>query len=46
MIAAVDEKSRNAPRNMALLQLMLQCGLRVGKIVRLSREDVTFHKGS
>lgn len=44
MIAAVDEKSRNAPRNMALLQLMLQCGLRVGDIVRLSRDDVTIHK--
>jgi site-specific recombinase XerD len=44
MIAAVDEKSRNAPRNMALLQLMLQCGLRVGEIVRLSRDDVTLHK--
>lgn len=44
MIAAVDEKSRNAPRNMALLQLMLQCGLRVGEIVRLLREDVTLHK--
>jgi site-specific recombinase XerD len=44
MIAAVDEKSRNAPRNMALLQLMLQCGLRVGEVVRLSRDDVTLHK--
>jgi integrase/recombinase XerC len=44
MIAAVDEKSRNGPRNMALLQLMLQCGLRVGEIVRLSRDDVTLHK--
>lgn len=40
MIDAVDEKSRNGPRNMALLQLMLQCGLRVGEIVRLSRDDV------
>jgi integrase/recombinase XerC len=44
MIAAVDEKSRNGPRNLALLQLMLQCGLRVGEIVRLSREDLTLHK--
>jgi site-specific recombinase XerD len=44
MIDAVEEKSRNTPRNMALLQLMLQCGLRVGEIVRLSREDVTLHK--
>jgi site-specific recombinase XerD len=35
MIAAVEEKSRNAPRNMALLQLMLQCGLRVGDMVPL-----------
>lgn len=44
MIAAVDEKSRNGPRNLALLQLMLQCGLRVGETVRLSRDDVTLHK--
>jgi integrase/recombinase XerC len=44
MIDAVEEKSRNTPRNMALLQLMLQCGLRVGEIVCLSREDVTLHK--
>jgi site-specific recombinase XerD len=44
MISAVDEKSRNGLRNMALLQLMLQCGLRVGEIVCLSRDDVTLHK--
>lgn len=44
MISAVDEKSRNGPRNLALLQLMLQCGLRVGEIVRLSRDDVTIHQ--
>lgn len=44
MIAAVDEKSRNGPRNLALLQLMLQCGLRVGEIVRLSRDDLILHK--
>ncbi len=44
MIAAVDEKSRNGPRNLALLQLMLQCGLQVGEIVSLSRDDVTMHQ--
>ena len=28
----------------AILQLFLQCGLRVGELVRLSRDDVTLHK--
>jgi integrase/recombinase XerC len=44
LVAAIDLNGRNGYRNLAILQLFLQCGLRVGELVRLSRDDVTLHK--
>ena len=44
LITAVDLNGRNGLRNFAILQLFLQCGLRVGELVRLSLDDVTIHK--
>lgn len=44
LVAAVDLNGRNGYRNLAILQLLLQCGLKVGELVRLSRDEVTLHK--
>jgi site-specific recombinase XerD len=44
LLTAVDLNGRNGYRNLAILQLFLQCGLRVGELVRLSRDDITLHK--
>ena len=44
LVTAIDLNGRNGYRNLAILQLFLQCGLRVGELVRLSRDDVTLHK--
>jgi site-specific recombinase XerD len=44
LVTAIDLNKRNGYRNLAILQLFLQCGLRVGELVRLSRDDVTLHK--
>lgn len=41
LITAVDLNSRNGRRDFALLQLLLQCGLRLGEIPRLTLDDVT-----
>ncbi len=44
LVTAIDLNGRNGYRNLAIVQLFLQCGLRVGELVRLSRDDVTLHK--
>jgi len=44
LVTAINLNGRNGYRNLAILQLFLQCGLRVGELVRLSRDDVTLHK--
>lgn len=44
LVTAIDLNRRNGYRNLAILQLFLQCGLRVGELVRLSLDDVTLHK--
>jgi site-specific recombinase XerD len=44
LITAVDLNGRNGRRDFAILQLFLQCGLRVSEVVRLSRDDVILHK--
>lgn len=44
LVTAIDLNGRNGYRNLAILQLFLQCGLRVGELVRLSRDDVILHK--
>ncbi|BBO86684.1 tyrosine recombinase XerC (plasmid) [Desulfosarcina ovata subsp. sediminis] len=44
LITAVDLNGRNGRRDFAVLQLFLQCGLRVSEVVRLSRDDVIVHK--
>jgi site-specific recombinase XerD len=44
LVTAVDLNGRNGYRNLAILQLFLQCGLRVGELVRLSRDNIKLHK--
>jgi len=44
LITAVDLNGRNGTRDLAILQLFLQCGLRVSELVRLSQDDVALHK--
>ncbi|MCP5002781.1 MAG: site-specific integrase [Planctomycetes bacterium] len=44
LVASVDLNTRNGLRNLAILQLLLQCGLRVGEITRLSYDDVVIHQ--
>ncbi len=44
LIKAVDLDGRNGLRDFAILQIFLQCGLRVSELVRLSRDDVIIHK--
>lgn len=44
LVATVNLNGRNGYRNLAILQLFLQCGLKVGELVRFSRDEVTLHK--
>jgi integrase/recombinase XerD len=44
LITSVDLNTKNGPRNLAILQLMLQCGFRVGEITRLCYDDVVIQK--
>lgn len=44
LVAAVDLNGRNGMRDLAVLQLFLQCGLRVSELVRLLYDDVIIHK--
>lgn len=43
LLAAVNPNSRNGLRDLAIMQLMLQCGLRVGEISRIAMDDVMLH---
>jgi site-specific recombinase XerD len=44
LVKAVDLNGRNGLRDLAILQLFLQCGLQVSELVRLLRDDATIHK--
>ncbi len=44
LVSAIDLNGRNGYRNLAILQLFLQCGLRVGELVRLSLDDVILYQ--
>jgi len=44
LVGAINLNGRNGKRNYAIVQLFLQCGLRVGELARLSRDDVTIHR--
>lgn len=44
LVAAVDLNGRNGVRDLAVLHLFLQCGLRVSELVRLVRDDVIINK--
>ena len=46
LIAAVDLDTKNGPRDLATVQLLIQAGLRVGEISRLAITDVVLHKRS
>ena len=41
LVTSVDLNKRNGRRNLAIIQIFLQCGLRVGELARLSHDDVT-----
>ena len=45
LVTSVDLNGRNGARDLAILQLFLQCGLRVSELVHLVRDDVILHKG-
>lgn len=44
LVTSVDLNKRNGPRNLAILQIFLQCGLRVGELARLSHDDVIIRR--
>jgi integrase/recombinase XerD len=44
LVTAVNLDGRNGPRDLAILHLFLQCGLRVSELVHLSRDDAVIHK--
>jgi integrase/recombinase XerC len=44
LITSVNLNGRNGYRDLAILQLFLQCGLRVGEVSRLSVRDAEIHK--
>lgn len=46
MVTAVNMNSKNGLRDVAIIQILLQCGLRVGEIYRLIVDDVTINKTS
>jgi site-specific recombinase XerD len=46
LIASVDLNGRNGLRNLAVLQLLLQTGVRVSELAALSVGDLTLHKSS
>jgi site-specific recombinase XerD len=44
LVAAVDLNGRNGRRDLAIVQIFLQCGLRVSELARLSRDDAIIRK--
>lgn len=44
LVTSVNLNGRNGLRDLAILQLFMQCGLRVSELVRLLRDDVIVHK--
>ncbi len=44
LLSAVELDRRNGARDLAILQILLQCGLRVGEVARLVRDDVRLHR--
>jgi integrase/recombinase XerD len=46
LIAAINLDIKNGPRDLAIVQLLIQAGLRVGEIPRLAITDVALHKQS
>jgi site-specific recombinase XerD len=44
LITSVNIDGRNGHRDLAILQLFLQSGLRVSELARLCRDDITLHK--
>jgi site-specific recombinase XerD len=46
LISSVNLNATHGPRDLAVLQLLIQCGLRVNELTRLSVDDVVMHKSS
>jgi len=46
LVTSVEKLGRNGLRDLAMLQIFLQCGLRVSELARLCRDDVTIHKST
>ena len=44
LVTSIDLNSRHGFRDLAIMQLLLQCGLRIGEITRLSVNDVMIRK--
>ena len=44
LVSAVDLDTKNGPRDLAIVQLLIQAGLRVGEVPRLAITDVVLHK--
>ena len=44
LLSAVNLNAKNGRRDLAMVQLLLQCGLRVGELTRLVVDDVEVHK--
>jgi site-specific recombinase XerD len=44
LIAAIDQDTRNGPRDLAIVQLLVQAGLRVGEVPRLAITNVVLQK--
>lgn len=45
-LASVNLNARNGPRDLAILQLFLQCGLRLGELARLLIDDAALGEAS
>ena len=44
LISSVNLNAKNGLRDLAMVQLLVQCGLRVGELTRLVVDDVVLHK--
>ena len=46
LISSVNLNAKNGYRDLAMVQLLVQCGLRVGEITRLVVDDVVIHQST
>jgi integrase/recombinase XerD len=46
LIASVNLNAAHGPRDLAVMQLLIQCGLRVNELTKLLVDDIILHKSS